>query len=122
MWLTEKTALKGTKSEAEVGTVTIGGINPGVMTDREERDISVYTNGGYTWRPKAGDRVLVIKCGDGTSAVVGKQQENEDGIESGEVYIKSEGAAVKIKNSGEIEIYGRVNILGGLIVNGNAIG
>ena len=122
MWLSKRTVLRETESGADAGTVTIGGGEPGVMTALEERDMAVYTAGGYIWRPKAGDSVLVVKC-EGGSAVAGKAMEKAAAeMEGGEVYIKSDKASVHLKNDGRIEISGRVNIVGSLTVNGNAVG
>ena len=50
-------------TNAESGTVTIGGSTAGVLSRGEERNVPLASPGGYAWRPKNGERVLVIKGG-----------------------------------------------------------
>ena len=52
----------------------------------ERRWIGVYGPGGYSWRPTAGDKVLVLKAGaEGESpCVLGTVQKGE-ALKSGEV-------------------------------------
>ena len=45
-----------------------------------------------------------------------------DGLLPGEVYIKTDSAAITIKNNGAVNITGTVNITGSLTVNGTSLG
>ena len=45
-------------TNAESGTVTIGGSTAGVLSRGEERNVPLASPGGYAWRPKNGERVL----------------------------------------------------------------
>ena len=56
-------------TNAESGTVTIGGSTAGVLSRGEERNVPLASPGGYAWRPKNGERVLVIKGGTLGAAV-----------------------------------------------------
>ena len=47
---------------ADQGVVTLGGDPAAVYLGGERRWVSLYTPGGYQWRPKAGDKVLVVKA------------------------------------------------------------
>lgn len=119
MWISERIS-KAAAAEAEnvsLGRVTIGGSSAGVLTDGEARGVAVVSPGGYVWAPAVGQSVLVMKSG-GESFILG-QTGTEQVEEAGEVYIKSNGgAAVRLKNTGEIVLEGTVEIKGNLIVNG----
>ena len=81
------------------------------------------SSGGVIWRPAAGQRVLVIECEGGQRVVAGAVQEaGRPDLENGEVLIESGAASIRLKNSGEILIKGRVNIEGELTVGGVPIG
>ena len=117
-------ALKWRKTEAapgaDIGSVTIGGDSVAVLTEGEMRRLAIAAPGGYVWRPSAGDSVLVLKTSDGESLAVGAlRNESPEGMENGEVYIISKGgAAIRLKNSGKIELLGEVEIQGSLSING----
>jgi len=110
MWLSEKSVGKSrTSVSAEVGTAT-GGAS--VFTEAEKRNLPVCSPGGYAWRPKFGDDVLVIKCADGLPRVVSAMSEPHEGMESGEVFIYSGGASICLKNDGRILLNGDVYVNG----------
>ena len=122
MWLTKQTTQKETEDPIRIGKVTIEGERPGVYTDYEQRDASIVSPGGYIWRPKYGDDVLIIKCGNNELFTAGIQSTEENTISAGEVMIKSaDGGYIYLKNDGSILINGQVSIDGGLTVNGNEI-
>ena len=122
MWLSEVKVRKNEEEASCYGTVTIGGDAPGIYTQSEERDFAVCSAGGFIWRPKAGDKVLVIKTGDGEAVAAGVvNQRGAADMKNGEVYIRSENASVFVRNDGSIEISGDVNIRGSLKINGNEI-
>ena len=128
MWLSKKAVELHEESIAQIGGVTIGGGNVAVYTDVEQRGLELLSPGGYTWRPKVGQDVLVIKCG-GEAVVAGaKQSGTPADFTAGEVYIKSDGAgSIYLKNdgslvvSGDTVINGTLSVQGRLFVNGNEI-
>lgn len=110
MWLSEKAAAKGRGANAaEVGTAT-GGMS--VFTEAEKRNLPVCAPGGYAWRPKFGEDVLVMKCADGLSRVLSSVSEPQEGLEGGEVLIYSGAASICLKNDGRIFLNGDVFING----------
>ena len=120
MWLSKRMAMQSVNT-AEVGAVTIGGEASAVMTDSEHRNVTVYTPGGYAWRPKVGEDVLVIKSGENELSILGRGAEEIEGLAPGEVNIKSDSASVLLKNDGTIRLTGRIEIDGSLYLNGNEI-
>ena len=65
MWTANRTREGRTEEcAADQGVVTLGGDPAAVYLGGERRWVSLYTPGGYQWRPKAGDKVLVVKAGD----------------------------------------------------------
>ncbi len=113
--------MKEAEEPAASGTATIGGENAAVYTDRELRGLPVYGPGGFTWRPRAGQELLVIKRGGEGFCIAGAKQGSVPGLENGEICISSGGAQILLKNSGSVRIAGRVEIEGGLFVNGSPI-
>lgn len=62
MWLSKRVmADRDAEDPATLGTVSIGGKNPAVVTDAEKRQAKVISPGGYCWNPAATDCVLVVK-------------------------------------------------------------
>ena len=87
MWTSERNRnLQVREPAAEMGTITMGGDPAGVNLGGERRWLNVYGPGGYSWRPTAGDKVLVLKTGaEGESpCILGTAQEGED-LKPGEV-------------------------------------
>lgn len=115
MWLSKRSA-GGRVSSANIATTTIGGQVAAALSEGEQRGVPVYAPGGYCWRPRAGQSLLVVKCGaEGESPVAAgtAQSEAPEGMRAGEVYITSGGgAAVWLKNDGAVEITGDVKING----------
>lgn len=125
MWLSKKASgnRKNAGGDAGVGRVTICDDTAAVFLEKEERQTGLISPGGYCWRPEVGDDVLVIKSADGESLLAGAGQDGfPEGMNSGEVYIKSKsGAEIRLKNNGDIEIYGNVNVTGTLCLNGSNV-
>ena len=121
MWLSRIASERSRQSDAAVAQVTMGGRETGVITEAEARNVPVFSPGGYIWRPASGESLLVVKCGNEVCAAGKETEKPPEGFEEGEVYIKSKGASIWLKNSGEIVLTGNVNIEGGLTVNGDEI-
>ncbi|HBD85963.1 MAG TPA: hypothetical protein DC001_00885 [Clostridiales bacterium] len=125
MWISEKMARtgEGAGSRPALGEITIGGAPAAAYWDGESRNMPVVSSGGVIWRPAGGQRGLVIECEGGQRVVAGAVQEaGRPDLENGEVLIESGAASIRLKNSGEILIKGRVNIEGELTVGGVPIG
>ena len=115
MWISSQTKATGTKTQnsAALGVVTAGGEENSVYLGSERRGLPVAAPGGYRWRPKVGEQVLVLKAGtDGESAWILAQQAHQDDLLPGEVELAGPGCALKLTGSGCIELQGCVNING----------
>ena len=106
----------GTEDPATLGTVSIGGTSPAVITDAEKRKAKVISPGGYCWNPAATDCVLVVKGNE--LYIAGMPQNGTMGLSPGEVMIYAKGASVKVSNDGKIYLNGDVYVGGDLYVGG----
>ena len=133
MWLSGKLMAPNRKkqeeTQADLGVTTIGGEQVAVMARGEVREVPVFSPGGYIWLPEAGETVLLLQGGPGKAenCVAGTRQASPPSdMQSGEVYLFSKGAAVHLKNNGEVVVSakrvllqaGEVEITGDLTVNG----
>ena len=117
MWLSRRVMMEpGTEDPATLGTVSIGGTSPAVITDAEKRKAKVISPGGYCWNPAATDCVLVVKGNE--LYVAGMPQNGTMGLLPGEVMIYAKGASVKVSNDGKIYLNGDVHVGGELYVGG----
>ena len=119
MWTSERNRnLPVREAAAELGTVTLGGDPAGVSLGGERRWLVVYSPGGYSWRPTAGDKVLVLKAGaEGESpCVLGTVQEPEGDapLRPGEVRLKGGGSAIHLGQD-------RLELSGQLYLNGQSL-
>lgn len=115
MWTSERRrGLPAGEAAAELGTVTLGGDPAGVSLGGERRWLTVYGPGGYSWRPTAGDKVLVLKAGaEGESpCILGTVQEGGE-LGPGEVRLAGGSCAVKLGQ--------RLELDGELYLNGRAL-
>ena len=78
----------------------------------ERRWLPVYGPGGYSWRPTAGDKVLVLKAGAEGEApcILGKVQQGEE-LKAGEVKL-SGGASSILLGQETLELEGDIRING----------
>ena len=111
MWLSE--TRKRTGDEAVSASVSIVG-----------EDASEALRPANILRlPAQWDTQLVLECSDGSSIMLGVVGgDTPDDLLPGEIYIKTDNAAVTIKNNGAVNITGTVNITGALTVNGASVG
>lgn len=118
MWLSEKAALGARESEpgAEIGAVTAGGVRPSVMLGGEKRRLEIVSPGGIFWAPAQGEEVLVTRCGD-EQFVSGVLQSPPE-LAPGEVCVRTGSGCVRVRADGAIELYGTVNVVGELRLNG----
>lgn len=121
MWLDEINR-KSPDSSVLSGVVTLCGETTAAETDCEHRDIKLLRAGGALRMPRLGERQLIMLCGDGEYVALGSCEGDAPAdMEAGEVYIKTENAAVLMKNNGRIIVEGDVEIEGSLSLNGRLI-
>lgn len=116
MWTSERNrSLPAGEPVAEVGTVTLGGDPAGVSLGGERRWLAVYGPGGYSWRPTAGDKVLVLKTGaEGEyPCILGTAQGGTE-LKPGEVSLTGGNSAIHLGQSG-------LNLSGTVYLNGRSL-
>ena len=89
-----------------------------MMLGGEKRDVELLVFPGLSWKPAAGEQVLVLRAGDEYFVCGVPGAESGDGLAAGELRLKSRGASVTVKNDGGIELRGSVNVVGSLLING----
>ena len=127
MW-TSNRMVEGRTQEAaaDQGVVTLGGDPAAVYLGGERRWVSLYSPGGYQWRPKAGDKVRVVKAGDQRElpCLVGKRPDplsDEEELEPGAVRIHSGTGAVLLNQEGLSLTGDTVALEGEITVNGQEL-
>lgn len=118
MWIDEL-GRKPPEDLALSGRVSIGGASPAAETDTEHRNLKILSTGGVLRIPAEGEQQLVLRCDNGDYVALGGiDAAIPEDMEAGEVYIKTENAAVLMKNNGRIIVEGELEISGTLSVNG----
>lgn len=120
MWLSKKMT-EATQEEtpsASLGEITISGDSSGVLLDSEQRGVSLISPGGFRWRPKTGQTVLVLKTGEGESVVAGAVQQDAGVLQGGEMMLCSDRASIMLKNDGSISVQGNLSVSGDLGISG----
>lgn len=122
MWLSNAFYQNTKRSAAaDAGPVSIEGTEPAVCTDGELRETEILRPANILRLPKVDEQQLILKLPDGKSVMIGVLAPDiPNGIEAGEVYIKTDEAEVWIKNDG-IELNGNVSVSGTLTVNGREV-
>lgn len=122
MWLSKKLkdASQTEDRSAVCGAVTVGGAAAGVWTRGEERGVITAAPGGYIWKPRSGESVLVLKGGEKGNEryIVGiPENEAESSLAEGEICIHSAGGAkLYLRSDGRVEIFGELWINGAAYV------
>lgn len=113
MWTTERNrTLPVREAEAELGLVTLGGDPAGVLLGGERRWLNVYSPGGYSWRPSAGDRVLVLKAGaEQESACILGTVQKETQLAPGEVRLSGSGTSIRL-GANKLDLNGEITVNG----------
>lgn len=116
MWTSSqmKTAPKSPRKDADFGVVTAGGAQSSVYMGTERRWLPVMAPGGYRWCPRTGEQVLVLKTGaDGeVPCVLAQQIPDGSTLLPGEVELVGPDCGVKLTQSGQVALQGRVSING----------
>ena len=105
---------------AELGQVTVADDGLGVALAGERRNVQVCLPGGYHWRPRRGETVLVVKSGpEETPWVVGR---TDGEAPEGEVWLSVQpGVELRLGRDGTIRLRGPVEITGSLTLNGKEV-
>ena len=112
MWLSRKLSQHEMQdvASAQDGTVTIEGGELAVFSSGEKREVKTAAPGGYEWRPRKGENVLVVRGGTfGEEAyTVGVVEAAASGLAPGEVRIRSGTgtAEIVLHNNGRVDING----------------
>ena len=103
-------------ASAQDGSVTIEGGELAVFSSGEKREVKTAAPGGYEWRPRKGENVLVVRGGTFGEEVyaVGVVEAAASGLAPGEVRIRSGTGTAEIV----LHNNGRVDINGLLFING----
>lgn len=110
MWLSENK--RRTDSESTEAALGMFG----------ESSIEVLSPAGILRIPPDGESCLMLNCTDGSRVCLGTMGlSSPAGLNPGEIYIKTANAELCIKNNGDIDIIGSVNITGSLSLNGQAV-
>lgn len=116
MWLSRQQRRLHQAGEGQVGKVTIGGDEVAVLLDSERRGLEVYSPGGYTWTPRADQKVLVIQGQGEIPCVVGLRQ-GEAPPEK--VTVEADGGGTLTLDGENAELSGeRIGLNGKVYVNG----
>lgn len=105
MWLSEKMAeAPAVRETGGVGTVSVSGEEPAVVTDGELRRTRVCAPGGYFWRPAVGQQVTLLRGEE--DCILGVLQ--EDSPAPGEIVISNGQASIRLTADGKIELSGEI--------------
>lgn len=115
MWIAERSRRRPEPATAAaVGQVTLPGDPVGVCLDGERRQVPVFAPGGYVWRPRRGEQVLVLKTGEQGEApcVLGERCQDKWELEEGEILLHSGKAVLRLKKDGTVDITGTLTVNG----------
>ena len=110
MWISEERTKKAAgEPAAEWGAVTVAG-PAAVYLGGERRKVAVCCPGGFAWRPKVGEEVLVLKAGPDAEQpyILGLTQMEE--VEPGQVRLGSRECGLLC--GGKLELTGSVTVNG----------
>ena len=117
MWLSRQ--LRRTRDEAslpaaDIGVTTVCGNSSAVLARGEVRDLPVIGPGGFAWKPENGAATLLIRGGTGGEdcGVAGVEDRASKDVLPGEILIHSQAATIRLTNSGEIHLDGKLFING----------
>lgn len=111
MWTWEQERRRRAEEpSAQLGMVTLGGAETAANLGGERRWLGVCAPGGYCWKPKQGEQVLVLKSGQ-EAWVLGVMNAGEE-LEPGQVALAGENCSLlladTVKIRGEVELNGQM--------------
>lgn len=113
MWLSGEREEKAVEeAAAESGPVTLTGAEIAVYLAGERRNVALCAPGGYAWRPRVGQEVLVLKAGrDRERPYILGVAEPEGELAPGQVRLGSEEVGVTCDGK-TVALTGQVTING----------
>lgn len=118
MWLSNRQGQKREEEHlAQLGQVTVAGEETAVYLSGERRQVQQISPGGYHWRPREGESVLVVKAGEeGEPCLLGREAPREKAVQAGEIWISAGGEyGILLRPNGEIALHGWVYANGELL-------
>lgn len=108
MWLSKSRAsAPAEEASAQLGTVSMAAQTVAAVSDTEYRELRLLAPGGYAWRPKVSDQVLILK-----DTVLGAQGQCPVTLQPGEACIFSENCYIHLTRDGSIRLVGKIYING----------
>lgn len=109
MWTWERERRRQAEEPSvQLGEVTLSGAETAANLGGERRWLQVCAPGGYSWRPRQGERTLILKVGD-EAWVLGAAAEPQ--VRPGQVKLTGTGCALflgdKAEITGEVELNGQ---------------
>lgn len=96
---------------AQLGMVTLGGAETAANLGGERRWLGVCSPGGYHWKPRQGEQVLVLKSGQ-EAWVLGVMNAGEE-LVPGQARLEGENCSVLLADTVEIQ--------GDVVLNGQTL-
>lgn len=127
MWISENMKFGGAhnfSAGAELGEISLDGAKLAAVTQGERRELKMSLPGGVSWRPKVGQRVLVLTTAEGEAIVAGAIKDADSNLDAETLLLESGDTVLKLSKSGlvisgrNICLEGNVDIVGDLSVNG----
>ena len=112
MWLSNPKQRPAGEEPGEIGQVTMGGNPAGVYLAGERRNVPIFAPGGYYWRPKLGDAVLVMKAGPEQAPCLIGKEETVHGfrLRPGEILLSAHpSAGILLGTDGSIRLFGVIS-------------
>jgi len=109
MWIWERERRRQSEESAvQLGEVTLSGEETAANLGGERRWLGVCVPGGYGWKPRQGERALILKAGD-EAWVLGTAAEQR--LQPGQVKLTGTGCELFLGDSmeitGEVVLNGR---------------
>lgn len=116
MRIITNTGRKSAGNGATVAQVSYSGSSGfGALAGAERRGVPVFAPRGISYRPREGDRLLLMRA-DGADICVGCLA-SQDAVEDGELLLCSSGGArILLKSNGEISLNGLIITKDGQII------
>ncbi len=102
---------------AQLGEVTLSGETVGIFLSQERRGAKLIAPGGYHWRPREGNTVLVMKAGEAQEpCLLGEEEGTQRQLQPGEIWISvTDESGIHLRRDGRIELFGAIYANGKLL-------
>ena len=112
MWISGRVGRAAQReAQAALGTVTLEKEPVGVYSDGERRELPVFGPGGYRWRPRTGEQVLVLKTGaEGELPCIAGVRSERGDLRAGEIELAAGAASIRLSPDGTVTLKGKVKV------------